>query len=141
MDEAKKRKRVLCLMAEDTRLLFKRIFLRKDEYVNLFALKRTREHFENIFRTKFEDFTPELLSNCELKDIELFYEFHERVEELKWYLLYTDDMPNAIDEKISRKLHEISMLFQNFSTYLEGEIYGEAQEIFPPLPEEEEDES
>lgn len=130
-----RQKQALYVILCDARSLISRISQRKDDYISIFAMKRTREHFEHIFSSKFDITTPDLLSYCPEEVISLYYRFHDEVEKLKWYLIYTDDMPNAIDEAITRDIHSIELIYKDFSDKVE-EILFEGSEELPPVPED-----
>ena len=49
-----RQKQALYVILCDARSLMTRISKRKDDYISIFAMKRTREHFEHIFRSKFD---------------------------------------------------------------------------------------
>lgn len=131
--DIQRQKQALYVILCDARSLMKRISARKSDYISIFALKRTREHFEHIFRSKYDLTTPDLLSYCPGEVIELYFRFHDHVEQLKWYLVHTDDMPNAVDEKITRDIHHIEETYNDFVTMIEGIIF-EDDEALPPVP-------
>lgn len=133
-----RQKQALYVILCDARSLIKRIVGRKADYISIFAMKRTRDHFEQIFRSKFDVTTPDLLSHCPEEIINLYYQFHDEVEQLKWYLIYTDDMPNAIDEVITRDIHAIELIYNDFSSKVE-EILFANEEGLPPVPDENDD--
>lgn len=122
--EDQKKNRILYIILCDARNLISRISGRRDEYISIFALKRTREHFEAIFKNKYDQITPELLTLCPEEVIEVYFRFHNQVERLKWYLIYTDDMPNSIDESISREIHSAEVIHKELVRLIEKEIFG-----------------
>lgn len=126
--------RILYAILCDTKSLSKRVIARKDDYISIFAMKRTREHFERIFRSKFDQTTVELLSHCPENIIELFYRFHDHCEQLKWYLIYTEDMPNAIDEGITRDIHLIETVYAELENQIENILYSRSDSL-PPVPQ------
>ena len=134
--DIQRQNQVLYVILCDARSLMKRIASRKSDYISIFALKRTREHFEHIFRSKYDLTTPELLSFCPQEVIELYFRFHDHVESLKWYLIHTDDMPNAVDEKITRDIHTIEVTYSDFVALIENIIFQDDQSL-PPVPENE----
>ena len=131
-----RQKQAMYVILCDARSLIARISERKDDYISIFAMKRTREHFEHIFRSKFDITTPDLLSYCPEEVISLYYQLHDEVERLKWYLVHTDDMPNAIDEVITRDIHSIELTYKDFSQKVESLLFTGDEEL-PPVPENE----
>ncbi len=91
----------------DADLLLRRISQRSDAYLSLFALRRTREHFEEIFKTFFWKASPELLASLEGDFLQALYLFHEKADELKWYFLSSDDMPATMETYLEAKIREL----------------------------------
>jgi hypothetical protein len=132
--------RILLLLKIDANNLFKRIKERKSEYLEIFALRRTREHFPVIFKTRYEDLTIEQLSHCSTELITTLNEFYNPVEEMRWYLYQTEDMPNTVDDFIERKIRRMEKLLSTLNIYLDAELgivsdeTPEQESIFPIEP-------
>lgn len=130
ISEYQKKEKINYIILCDARSLVHRISGRKDEYISIFALKRTREHFEQIFKNKFDQMTPELLSYCDQEVIGAYYQFQIEVENLKWYLVYTDDMPHSIDDHIARLINRVEKFYKELVDIIEKQ-----DELIPEIPE------
>src|SRR5690606_12802584 len=110
MDDKLTRKYLL-LFKQDASSLLTRLVERRAEYLEIFALRRTREHFEKIFFTRYYhiDFSELVhLSEEILKNIESFYHL---VDDLHWYVYSTQDMPGAVGEELDRYLAKLKIHF------------------------------
>lgn len=114
--------RVLLLIKLDATSLFNRIKSRKLEYLNVFAIKRTREHFSKIFTNRYRDVKIEQLQLCPeecILSIDKFYNFALGIE---WYFSCTEDMPNTVEDKLNRWLHELETYFATMNLYIDAEL-------------------
>ena len=107
--------RVLMLLKIDANNVFKRIKSRKSEYLEIFALRRTREHFPMIFNNRYETTSLENLIACSTELITTLDQFYTPVEEMKWYLFKTEDMPNTVEDFIDRKIARMEKLLDRKS--------------------------
>jgi hypothetical protein len=129
--------RVLMLLKIDANNVFQRIKQRKTEYLEIFALRRTREHFPMIFNNRYEQTSLENLVHCSTELITTLDQFYTPVEEMKWYLFQTEDMPNTVEDYIDRKIRRMEKLLATLNLYLDAElgIEGESQASFPATDE------
>ncbi len=114
--------RVLMLLKLDANSVFKRIKERKSEYLEIFALRRTREHFPMIFNNRYESTSLENLIHCSTELITTLDQFYIPVEEMKWYLFKTEDMPNTVEDFIDRKIRKMEKLLATLNLYLDAEL-------------------
>jgi hypothetical protein len=114
--------RVLMLLKIDANNLFNRIKSRKSEYLEIFALRRTREHFPMIFNNRYENTSLENLVSCSTELITTLDQFYTPVEEMKWYLFKTEDMPNTVEDFIDRKIRKMERLLATLNLYLDAEL-------------------
>ena len=114
--------RVLMLLKLDANNVFKRIKERKSEYLEIFALRRTREHFPMIFNNRYESTSLENLVHCSTELITTLDQFYIPVEEMKWYLFKTEDMPNTVEDFIDRKIRKMEKLLATLNLYLDAEL-------------------
>lgn len=130
-----KTQRVLMLLKIDANNVFKRIKTRKLEYLEIFALRRTREHFPMIFDNRYEETSLESLMSCSTELITTLDQFYTPVEEMKWYLYKTEDMPNTVEDFISRQIRKMEKLLTTLNLYLDAElgIDGDDSEANKPL--------
>lgn len=119
-DEATQR--VLMLLKIDANNVFKRIKSRKSEYLEIFALRRTREHFPMIFRNRYEGTSIMDLSHCSVDLINSLDQFYTLVEEMSWYLFQTEDMPNTVEDYIDRKIIRMDRVLQTLNLFLDAEL-------------------
>jgi hypothetical protein len=119
-DEATQR--VLVLLKIDANNLFKRIKERKIEYLEIFALRRTREHFPKIFSNRYEGTTIMDLAHCSTEMITTLDQYYTLVEEMSWYLFQTEDMPNTVEDFINRKIARMSKLLATLNLFLDAEL-------------------
>ena len=136
--------RVLLLLKIDANNVFKRIKERKSEYLEIFALRRTREHFPRIFNNRYEDTTIMDLTHCSTELIATLDQYYTLVEEMSWYLFQTEDMPNTVEDYINRKIARMQKLLATLNLFLDAELgieSGEAvtiesQPVFIDQPED-----
>ena len=102
-----------------------RIVERQSEYLNDFSLKRDREIFKDVFTNRYSMTTMSDLAHIPLEIIELANDFYQHVDELKWYLMHTQDMPNTIEEEIQRKTAVLKKKHENLLIYINVELSGE----------------
>jgi hypothetical protein len=117
-----KAQRYLLLFKLDAKNLCDRIRDRKPEYLEIFALKRTREHFQDIFYTRYYSAGFQDFSHCNEETISALDQFYKEVEQLKWYLNHTQDMPNTISDHLDREIHKIENFFNMVALYIDAEL-------------------
>lgn len=123
--------RILTLLKLDANNLFKRIKDRKSEYLEIFALRRTREHFPMIFNNRYEGTSLSELTHCSSELITTLDQYYTQCEEMNWYLFQTEDMPNTVEDFIDRKIRKMEKLLGTLNLYLDAElgIESEAREF------------
>ena len=123
--------RVLVLLKIDANNLFKRIKERKTEYLEIFALRRTREHFPMIFKSRYEETSIMDLSHCSVDLITTLDQYYTHSEEMNWYLFHTEDMPNTVEDFLDRRIRKMEKLLATLNLYLDAElgIEGETLEV------------
>lgn len=126
-DEATQR--VLLLLKIDANNLFRRVKDRKSEYLEIFALRRTRTHFPMIFRNRYESTSIMDLSFCGTELITTLDQFYTQVEEMSWYLFQTEDMPNTVENFIDRKVKRMEILLVTLNLYLDAELGFEGEKV------------
>ena len=99
--------RMLMLLKLDAKRLFERAKFRAPEYLSEFSLKRTRDHFKDIFKNRYDEVAIKELMLCGPEVIVGLDHFYSKVDEIRWYLNHTQDMPNRIDDKIQSHLREL----------------------------------
>lgn len=114
--------KVLMLLKLDAKNLFHRVKFRRVEYIDIFAAKRMREHFKDIFFTRYDSTTIKELINCSVDTITALDQFYTEVEELHWYLKHTEDMPVTIDDNLTRSIRKIENHLATLNLYLDAEL-------------------
>lgn len=121
--------RILLLLKIDANNCFKRIKERKSEYLEIFALRRTRTHFPIIFRNRYEETSITELAKCGMELITLLDQFYTPVEEMSWYLFQTEDMPNTVENFIDRKIKKMESLLTTLNLFLDAELGNESEHL------------
>lgn len=127
--------RVLLLLKLDANNLFKRVKNRKSEYLEIFALRRTRDHFPKIFNNRYETTTIEDLSHCGTDLITSLDQFYTHVEEMSWYLYQTQDMPNTVEDFIDRKIIRMEKILATLNLFLDAELGFETESLKSAQPD------
>jgi hypothetical protein len=121
--------RVLVLLKIDANNLFNRIKERKSEYLEIFALRRTREHFPMIFTNRYAGTTIMDLSHCSTELITTLDQYYTQCEEMSWYLFQTEDMPNTVEDFITRKIRKMEKLLSTLNLFLDAELGIETDQV------------
>lgn len=114
--------RILLLIKLDATSLFNRIKERKVEYLGVFAIKRTRKHFEDIFFNRYRQVEIKELFHCPEECIVAIDNFYNTIEKMQWYLNCTEDMPATVEDRINRKVKEIEVLYHTLCLYIDAEL-------------------
>ncbi len=114
--------RILLLLKIDANNLHKRIADRKNEYLEIFALRRTRTHFPMIFKNRYETTSLGDLSHCGTDLISTLDQFYTMAEEMNWYLFQTQDMPSTVEAYIDRMIRKMGKLLETLNLFLDAEL-------------------
>ncbi|MFW5887224.1 MAG: hypothetical protein ACOCUH_00315 [Bacteriovoracia bacterium] len=139
--------RLLLLLKLDAKNLFNRIKYRRADYITVFALKRTREHFPAIFNNRYTDVSIIELKNVDVDILQALDTFYTEVDDLRWYLDHTEDMPNTVEDNLNRAIRRLEKQYETVSLYIDAalgliqpqEVEVE-EELLESVPEENEDE-
>ena len=121
MNEQQK-KSFIALIQLDAENLLHRIQDRREEYLMILNLKRTRDHFSDIFHSKYGHIDIGQLKELKESTIYSIDHFYREVEELKWYLLHTEDLPAMISDRTHASIKKIANLFREMSQNLGPEL-------------------
>lgn len=124
--------RILLLLKIDANNLFNRVKDRKSEYLEIFALRRTRAHFPKIFTNRYETTPLHDLAHCGAELITLLDQFYSHSEEMSWYLFSTEDMPGTVDAYIERKIRKMGKMIDSLNMFIDAEL-GVDESL--PIPE------
>lgn len=111
----------LLLLKLDAKNLLTRIVTRKEEYLMEFSLKRTREHFKEIFFNRYQDCSIQDLKWCGQEVISSLDSFYSKVDELWWYLNHTQDMIKTAEDKVSVQIKVLERLYATLELYINAE--------------------
>lgn len=114
--------RMLMLLKLDAKRLFERIKYRAPEYMYEFSLKRSRDHFPAVFNNRYETATIRDLMLCGQEVIAGLDQFYSLVDEMRWYLNHTQDMPNRMEDKVRSYTRELEKLFETLNLYIDVEM-------------------
>lgn len=124
--------RILLLLKIDANNLFKRVRERKGEYLEVFALRRTRTHFPGIFANKYETASLSDLAHCSTELISTLDQYYVLAEETNWYLYQTEDMPGTVEHFVDRKIKRMENVLATLNLFLNAELGIENEEILLP---------
>lgn len=114
--------RLLMLLKLDAKRLYDRIKFRAPEYMYEFSLKRTRDHFPAVFTNRYETTTMRDLMLCGQEVIVGLDQFYSKVDEVRWYLNHTQDMPNRVEDKLGVHIRDLERLFTTLNLYIDVEM-------------------
>jgi hypothetical protein len=118
------RTRLLLLLRLDAQRLFERIKYREVEYMRIFSMKRTREHFKDVFRNRYESCVIAELRECGEEVIVGLDQFYYKVDELRWYLNTTEDMPGTVEDTVSHFIRDLEDRHETLQLYISAELEG-----------------
>ena len=103
--------RVLLLIKNDSKRLYERVQLRAPEYMLIFKQKRTHQHFREIYNHRYEHTSVSELKLLSQELIVALDSFYSKVDEIRWYLYYTEDMPTTVEDNLYRSLGHLEKVF------------------------------
>ncbi len=115
-------RRILLTFKLDIDRIFNKLTRDLDEIIHIFALKRTREHFNSVFQNKYSDATVAELKYCEEEVIIGIHQFYDKIDDLKWYLDYTEDMPGSVELTMKRYINELRPLYEMVTLYITAQL-------------------
>ena len=125
--------RFLILFKLDAMNLFNNISSRSNDYIEAFSLKRNRGVFKEVFENRYSRASIDNLSHCPVEVIEVLNSFYTAVDKLYWYLKTTQDMPNTIEDEVTRKVARIGVLYDQVELFVDAELSGEAIDYDEPV--------
>ena len=114
--------RMLMLLKLDAQRLFERIKYRAPEYMYEFSLKRTRDHFPAVFKNRYDETRLEELLHCGPEVIAGLDQFYTKVDQMRWYVNHTQDMPNKVEDKIYAHIRELEKLYETLNLFIDVEM-------------------
>ena len=110
--------KILVILRQDSQRLFERIKYRQAEYLHYFSVKRSREHFAQIFWNRYQSLQVQDLKELSEEIIGGFDTFYHQVDELKWYLSVTEDMPAKVEDIVIQSIQQIEEAYQLLQFYI-----------------------
>ncbi len=110
------------LLKLDAKRLFERIKYRAPEYMYEFSLKRSRDHFPAVFMNRYDQASFKELMLCGEEVIAGLDQFYSKVDEMRWYLNHTQDMPNKMEDKVHSYARELEKLFETLNLFIDAEM-------------------
>jgi hypothetical protein len=114
--------RMLMLLKLDARRLFERIKYRAIDYMYIFSVKRSRDHFSDIFMNRYGSVSIKELMLCGQEVLAGLDQFYSKVDEMRWYLNHTQDMPNRVEDKIFSHIRELEKMYDTLNLYIDAEM-------------------
>ena len=105
--ESEETQRILTLLKLDAKRLLERIRDREPEYMFVFSNKRTREHFRDIFKNRYESVGVSDLKKCSQEVIIGLDNFYTLIDEMRWFLNHTEEMPGTVESKVSSYIRHL----------------------------------
>ncbi len=133
-DKIKIQKYVM-LIKYDVTDLFERLKFRRKEYLQVFAQKRTRDHFKEIFFSRYNQLSIQELSILGTETISTLHNFYKEVENLYWYIMHTEEMPNSVGDYFQRVIRNLEQEYQMAQLYLDADLGVAQDEINEQLVE------
>lgn len=121
-------RRILTILKLDAERLFLRLKEREVEYLHIFSQKRTREHFKEIFKSRYDLISPSDLKFCSEDVIMALESFYRKIDDMRWYLYHTEDMPGTVDESVRFFLRELKSLYNTLSLFINAELQVDDEE-------------
>ncbi|MCY4644160.1 MAG: hypothetical protein OXB88_06030 [Bacteriovoracales bacterium] len=121
----------MTLIRLDVQNLFDRILARKEDYLMILSLKRTREHFCDVFYSKYGQISIDNLKELDDSTIAVLDSFYQEVDQLKWYLLHTEDLPAMLSDRVDGSIKKLKDILYEITEHLNSELRD--QKGPPPL--------
>lgn len=114
--------KMLTVLRLDAQRVFERIKYREPEYMFHFSAKRTRTHFAEVFKHRYDDVKVSDLTKCGEEVIIGLDQFFAKVDDLKWYLMVTEDMPGKVNEQVRHSIKELEEAYELLQLYIGAEL-------------------
>lgn len=122
MRASKQVSRLLVIIRQDAARLADRIIHREKEYLQILSMKRTREHFNAIFKSIYTTITVTEMMLLSEELIVSLEDFYNTIDDMKWYLGHTQDMPATIEDKVHLMVKEVRTKYNQLELYLNAEL-------------------
>lgn len=127
------RDRVRHLLALDATAVMRRLADRREEMVKIFAHQRDRHALIEPLRSTFDTVRFSDLAILSIPEQRVVHDFHEALDDLRWYLQYTVDMPGTLEQRLHHYLRTLATAFEKLAHKL-GTIPSEHLDVDMPAP-------
>ena len=114
--------KVLILLKLDSQHLFDRIKNRMNEYLRTFEVKRTRVHFKDIFRNRYNEIQVDDLKECSSEVIVALDKYYSRVDDMSWYLNHTEDLPNLVRDNLHVGIRDLEKSLSILNLHIDANL-------------------
>ena len=104
--------RIRHLLALDAANLMRKLTDRRDEMVTLFSRLRDREPLLVAAHSWFTTITFGELAVLDPAEQKAASAFYEKIADLRWYMQYTQDMPQRLQQRLDQYLRELEETHQ-----------------------------
>jgi hypothetical protein len=125
--------RVRHLLALDATAVMRRLADRRDEMVRIFAHQRDRRALVEPLRSTFDTVRFSDLAILSVPEQRVVHDFHEALDDLRWYLQYTVDMPGTLEQRLHHYLRTLAGTFEKLAQKL-GTVPSEQLDVDMPAP-------
>lgn len=122
MNSSTKQQRLVLLIGQDASRVLDRLNTHGAEALTILAIKRNRDHFDDVFRNRFEDLGISELSECNEQVVMSAQDFFHEVQELKWYFTHSEDQPQMMRDHLTRSLKKLKSFYDTLSLYIESDL-------------------
>ena len=120
--ESERKRSFLILLHSDVQNLWERLCHRREDYLTILSLERTRTHFHDIFQSKYDQVSIETLTELDESTITSLEDFYREVKRLKWYLLHTEDLPAMVSDHTLTAIKKIKKRFHQVEQHIGAEL-------------------
>lgn len=114
--------KMLTVIRLDAQRVYERIKYRQPEYMQHFSAKRTRDHFGEVFKHRYDEIKVSDLLKCGEEVIISLDQFYAKVDDLKWYLMVTEDMPGSVQEHVDHTVIELDEAYELLQLHINAEL-------------------
>ena len=111
-------KRVRHLIALDANNVMTRLAARHEAMVQRFSRHRDRAALVEPLSTWFSSITFGDLAALETREQRAISRFYESLDELRWYLSSTEDMPNQVTLTLSQSLRRLQSKYKELTQFI-----------------------
>lgn len=115
-------KAYLTLVKLDAQDILDKLIFRRPVYLEVFALKRSRDHFADLFKSRYDSLSMKELSVFSPESLVALNKYYNSIDDIRWYLYHTQDMPNTVEEKLERWFIDLSKKLETLQLYIDAQL-------------------